>query len=108
MHLIPPVVCVTIQNPEKDRDRFLRANENVCIHVLRRPWGNGQATTGASSVIIGTSLNHNDPSVTAIYSRLDLDPVRASVGHATSAMLAAVGLTADAEVVASRSRKEVS
>jgi hypothetical protein len=37
--------------------------------------------------IIGKSLNHKSQQTTAIYARLDLDPVRQSVNTATTAML---------------------
>jgi hypothetical protein len=50
-------------------------------------------------VIVGKSLNHKSPSTTAIYARLDLDPIRASVELATGAMLTAAGLKPLAEVV---------
>ena len=63
------------------------------IHDLRRTLGSWQAKTGASLVIIGKSLNHKSHQATAIYARLDLDPVRESVGKATSAMLKAAGMT---------------
>jgi site-specific recombinase XerD len=61
------------------------------IHDLRRTFGSYQAMTGASLTIIGKSLNHKNVATTAIYSRLDTDPVRASVEKATSAMLSAGG-----------------
>jgi integrase len=69
------------------------------IHDLRRTLGSWQAKTGASLVIVGKSLNHKSPSTTAIYARLDLDPIRASVERATGAMLTAAGLKPAAEVV---------
>jgi len=62
------------------------------IHDLRRTMGSWQAITGASLPIIGKSLNHKGQQATAIYARLDLDPVRASVEKATEAMLRAAGL----------------
>lgn len=62
------------------------------IHDLRRTMGSWQAITGASLPIIGKSLNHKSQQATAIYARLDLDPVRASVEKATEAMLRAAGL----------------
>jgi integrase len=68
------------------------------IHDLRRTLGSWQAKTGASLVIIGKSLNHKSPSATAIYARLDLDPVRQSVNTATAAMLEAGGLKKPAEI----------
>jgi hypothetical protein len=42
--------------------------------------------------IIGKSLNHKSPTTTAIYARLDLDPVRESIEKATKAMLSAAKL----------------
>ena len=73
--------------------------DNLRIHDLRRTLGSWQAKTGASMVIIGKSLNHKSSSTTAIYARLDLDPVRESVDRATGAMLAAAGIKPAGEVV---------
>jgi hypothetical protein len=61
--------------------------------------GSWQAKTGAFLAIVGKSLNHKSPSTTAIYARLDLDPVRESVERATGAMLAAGGLKATGEII---------
>nr|WP_282100004.1 site-specific integrase [Thauera aromatica] len=72
----------------------------VTLHDLRRTLGSWQARTGASLAIIGKSLNHKSPQATAIYARLDLDPVRQSVNTATAAMLEAAGLKDKADVVA--------
>lgn len=69
------------------------------IHDLRRTLGSWQAKTGASLSIIGKSLNHKSQATTAIYARLDLDPVRESMERATSAMLAAAGMKDSAKVV---------
>lgn len=66
--------------------------EDLRIHDLRRTLGSWQAKQGASLAIIGKSLNHKSQQATAIYARLDLDPVRASVNSATAAMLAAAGI----------------
>ncbi|MFP5401594.1 MAG: tyrosine-type recombinase/integrase [Gammaproteobacteria bacterium] len=71
----------------------------VTLHDLRRTLGSWQARTGASLAIIGKSLNHKSPQATAIYARLDLDPVRQSVNTATAAMLEAAGLKDKADVV---------
>ena len=67
-------------------------------HDLRRTLGSWQARTGASLAIIGKSLNHKSPQSTAIYARLDLDPVRQSVNTATAAMYEAAGLKESAEI----------
>jgi integrase len=63
--------------------------EDLRIHDLRRTLGSWQAATGASLHVIGKSLGHQNQSTTAIYSRLDLDPVRRSVSTATAAIMAA-------------------
>ncbi|WNV04104.1 site-specific integrase [Candidatus Methylospira mobilis] len=80
--------------PKKAWARILeRANiEDLHIHDLRRSLGSWQAKTGASLSIIGKSLNHKSVNTTAIYARLDLDPVRDSVNRATSAMFEAGGM----------------
>ena len=70
----------------------------MTLHDLRRTLGSWQAKTGASLAIIGKSLNHQSQQTTMIYARLDLDPVRASVNTATSAMLEAGGLLQSADV----------
>jgi integrase len=69
------------------------------IHDLRRTLGSWQAKTGASLAIIGKSLNHKTHQATAIYARLDLDPVRQSVNTATAAMLEAAGLKEGTQVL---------
>jgi len=73
--------------------------ENLRIHDLRRTLGSWQARTGASLPIIGKSLNHKTHQATAIYARLDLDPVRQSVNTATAAMMEAGGMKEKVEVV---------
>jgi integrase len=69
------------------------------IHDLRRTLGTWQTKMGASLAIVGKSLNHKSHSTTAIYARLDLDPVRESVERATDAILTAAGLKQSAEVI---------
>jgi integrase len=78
---------------------------NVRIHDLRRTLGSWQARTGASLSIIGKSLSHKSVQTTAIYSRLDIDPVRASVERATSAMLVAAGVKKEAPVKQLKSKQ---
>lgn len=80
-------------------DPSAAAIKNLRIHDLRRTLGSWQAKTGASLSIIGRSLNHKSTSTTAIYARLDLDPVRESVQRATSAMFAAAGLKPAGEIL---------
>jgi integrase len=71
--------------------RVLKAAEldDLRLHDLRRTLGSWQASSGASLLIIGKSLGHKSLQAAAVYARLNLDPVRASVDAATSAMIAA-------------------
>jgi integrase len=64
---------------------------DVRMHDLRRTLGSWQAALGTSLPIIGKSLGHASLQATAIYSRLNLDPVRVSVTNAVNAMLALKG-----------------
>jgi len=52
------------------------------IHDIRRTLGSYQAISGASLQIIGKSLGHKTGQATEIYSRINLDPVRASISKA--------------------------
>jgi integrase len=61
----------------------------VRLHDLRRTLGSWQVDTGASIVIVGKTLNHKSQATTAIYARLDNDPVRVSMETATKAMFGA-------------------
>lgn len=79
-------------------DTTMARMADLRIHDLRRTLGSWQARTGASLSIIGKSLNHKSVQTTAIYARLDTDPVRESVERATSAMLAAAGVKPKGEV----------
>ncbi|SHH63553.1 tyrosine-type recombinase/integrase [Desulfofustis glycolicus] len=66
-----------------------RANlQDIRLHDLRRTMGSWQTMTGASSTIVGKTLGHKSPEATAVYARLNLDPVRASMAVAVKAMLA--------------------
>lgn len=49
--------------------------------------GSWQTMTGASGTIVGKTLGHKSPEATAVYARLNLDPVRASMELAVQAML---------------------
>lgn len=90
-----------IVEPKKAWSTLLKAAgiENLRIHDLRRTLGSWQARTGASLPIIGKSLNHKTHQATAIYARLDLDPVRQSVNTATAAMMEAAGIKTAGRVV---------
>lgn len=67
--------------------------KNLRIHDLRRTLGSWQTRAGASLSIIGKSLGHKSQQATAIYARLDLDPVRTSVETATAALVEASKVT---------------
>lgn len=60
--------------------------KDLRLHDLRRSLGSWQAKTGASLSIIGKTLAHKDQKTTAIYARLDNDPVRESLQKATEAI----------------------
>ena len=82
----------------KDRWRELLRRAKIRdfrLHDLRRTLGSWQAATGASLVVIGKTLGHKRPETTAIYARLDLEPVRKSLTAATRALLTAGGIAPD-------------
>lgn len=97
-HIAEPKKAV-IRIMERAGIPYGRKTENgATLHDLRRTLGSWQAKTGASLAIIGKSLNHKSHQATAIYARLDLDPVRQSVNTATAAMMEAGGIKPTAEV----------
>ncbi|MCP4537306.1 MAG: tyrosine-type recombinase/integrase [Chloroflexi bacterium] len=69
------------------------------MHDLRRSLGSWMAAQGASLTVIGKGLGHKNTSTTAIYSRLNIDPVRTAMEAATSAMIEASGAVADVSKV---------
>lgn len=60
--------------------------DGLRIHDLRRTLGSVQAGLGSSLLIVGASLGQDSPESTKIYTRLDLEPIRASVEAAVKAM----------------------
>jgi integrase len=96
-HFVFPSRAATghVMDPTKPWERILsRAGiEDLRLHDLRRTLGSWQAAAGASLSIIGRSLGHKNVATTAIYARLDLDPVRASVNTAAAAIMAAANGT---------------
>jgi len=82
-----------VADPRKSWARVLKASgiDDLRPHDLRRSLGSWQATAGASLQIIGASLGHVDPKATAIYSRLQLEPVKESVNRAVDSMVEAGG-----------------
>lgn len=83
--------CGHIVDPKAAWTRILERAmiDDLHIHDLRRTLGSWQASLGASLPIIGRSLGHKNTATTAIYARLNDDPVRNSVESAAQAMLAA-------------------
>ena len=79
-----------LAEPKKAWKRLLdRAGiADLRLHDLRRTFGSWQAAAGVSLTIIGKSMGHKNQSTTAVYARLSLEPVRAAVTAATSAMMA--------------------
>lgn len=77
-----------LEEPKKVWDKVLKRAEikNLRIHDLRRTLGSWQAITGASSFVIGKSLNHKSQQSTSVYARLSIDPVRQSMNTAIDAM----------------------
>jgi len=59
---------------------------DVTIHDLRRTLASWMAMTGAPYHIIAQLLGHKMPGPTAIYARLDVEPVRSSIKRALEAM----------------------
>jgi integrase len=57
------------------------------VHDLRRTAGSWMTATGSNLTIVGKALGHSDPSATAVYARVDLDPIRQALNRAESAML---------------------
>lgn len=70
---------------------------DVRPHDLRRSLGSWMAIGGASLPVVGKMLGHSQPSTTAIYARLSVDPVREAAEKAAGAMLAAGGITVAGE-----------
>lgn len=78
-------------DPKKAWARILKRAgiEDLRIHDLRRTLGSWQTALGASGFIVGKSLGHKSMQATAVYARLNLDPVRNSVNAAADAMFKA-------------------
>lgn len=81
-----------LEEPKKawQRIRSQADVKDVRIHDLRRTLGSWLAANQYGLPLIGRVLNHSQPSATAIYARLDLEPVRAALEANAQAMLVAV------------------
>jgi integrase len=80
-----------LQNMKRawDRIRVKAGIRDVRFHDLRRTVGSWLAGSGESLQLIGKVLNHRDVSTTAIYARLNLNPVRQALERNASKMLEA-------------------
>ena len=78
-------------NPKVAWGRIRKAAKvpDVLIHDLRRTLGSWLAASGYSLPLIGRALNHTNVSTTAIYARLNLDPVRQALEQNATLMLSA-------------------
>ena len=88
-------------SPNKGWKRILKRAgiEDLRLHDLRRSLGSWQASTGANLSIIGKTLGHKNVSTTAIYARLNIDPIRESMSKAVSAIYDASQQLEKADVV---------
>ena len=77
-----------LRDPKKAWSKLLERAEigDLRIHDLRRTHGSYMAATGANQFVISRALGHKDIATTAIYARLDLDPIRAAITRATDIM----------------------
>jgi integrase len=73
--------------------------QNLRMHDLRRSLGSWMAAQGASLSIIGKGFGHKDPATTAIYSRLNIDPVRDPMERAVEAMFAAGDVSESIDII---------
>jgi integrase len=82
-----------LAEPKKAWQRIREAAgvPDVRIHDLRRTLGSWLAGQGYSLPLIGRALNHTNPSTTAVYARLDLDPVREALERNARLMFAPAG-----------------
>ena len=77
-----------LEDPKRGWARLLeRAGLiDLRIHDLRRTLASFQIDTGATMATVGATLNHQNPSTTAVYARMAQDPIRASLEMAHEAM----------------------
>ncbi len=61
--------------------------QDLRLHDLRRTLGSWQAITGASLSIIGKTLAHKNVNTTAIYARLNNDPVQKAMQTSVNALM---------------------
>ncbi len=78
-----------------ERIRTQAGIPDVRIDDLRRMVGSWLAGSGKSIALISRVLNHLDISTTAIYARLNLDPVRGALERNANGLLNRLLLAAD-------------
>nr|WP_253308247.1 site-specific integrase [Rickettsia endosymbiont of Ceutorhynchus assimilis] len=61
--------------------------EDFRIHDMRRTMGSWMAREGASQYIIGKALNHKSSDATAVYARINIDPVREFMQKAANSIM---------------------
>ena len=71
--------------------------QDLRVHDLRRTLGSWLVAAGASLPLIGKALNHSQQSTTAIYARLQLDPVRLALEDNAQKMLSVVAASQQKE-----------
>ncbi len=65
--------------------------KDIRPHDLRRTLGSWLASSGESLILIGKTLGHATPASTAIYARMNLDPVRRALEENAARMIAVAG-----------------
>jgi integrase len=92
-----------LQEPKRAFKRVVKASklEDLRPHDLRRTLASWMAITGASEYVIKGALGHKTAgqSVTGIYARLSVDPIRATMETAVRAMLRKGGMISEEESV---------
>ena len=80
-----------LQDPYKPWRALLAASglKELRPHDLRRTMGSWQTATGANIQVVAKTLGHRDLASTAVYARLNLEPVRTAVNKAVEAIQAA-------------------
>lgn len=90
-----------LQEPKRGWQRICKhaGLKDVRIHDLRRTMGSYMTIGGASTAITGKALGHKSQQATAIYTRLNLDPVRSSMETAVGLMLATSKLPEEEKII---------
>jgi len=73
--------------------------DDIRIHDLRRTVGSWLAAQGESLTMIGKVLNHTQPSTTAIYAKLHLDPIRSALERNVETMLSTINASLQNEEI---------